>query len=125
MNPHREDLESIGRLVKELPEDTPSMVWRSQLSQRLAAEQKPKRPFAAWLPGVLAAASAALVIVSALPAMMRSTAPGPVVAESWLMADHTMLSSAADLETGSMNPYEASDFVSAASWTEDGGFEGF
>jgi len=61
-----ERLADVGQVVKALPEDMPSMAWRSSLNERLREvappTRRPKRRFA-WLGGVSLAGAAALAIL--------------------------------------------------------------
>jgi hypothetical protein len=70
---NRESLQTIGSLVRDLPEDVPSMAWRSALNERILAEApKPRRAIWGWMlrPAVglsVAAALAAVVIFRPAP----------------------------------------------------------
>ncbi|MBV6458876.1 MAG: hypothetical protein HONBIEJF_02015 [Fimbriimonadaceae bacterium] len=60
-----ERLAGVGEVVKALPEDVPSMAWRSTLNERLrdaaTPNRKPRR-LLAWLSGASLAGAAALAI---------------------------------------------------------------
>lgn len=65
INEELEQLADIGRAVKALPEDVPSMAWRSSLNERLRdvamPTRKPRLLFA-WLGGASLAGAAVLAI---------------------------------------------------------------
>lgn len=79
-----ERLADIGQVVKSLPEDVPSMAWRSSLNERLREVAPPVRKpvrLLAWLGGASLAGAAALAIfmagrpdaISTKPPMARDT----------------------------------------------------
>jgi hypothetical protein len=60
-----ERLDDIGRLVRALPEDVPSLAWRSALNEKLRHVQprSPKRRLSlAWLGGSAIAGAAAITM---------------------------------------------------------------
>ncbi len=67
--------EPVANLVAHLPEDAPSLAWRSELNQRLAHTKVKRRQFSLfrWGSGALAAAAA----VTALVVVVSNTAPKP------------------------------------------------
>jgi len=81
----------MGRLVQDLPEDVPSMAWRSQLNERLLAEAnvKPRKSVWNWMLkpalGVSMATALALVVIVKFQPAEAPTAGG---LESELLAAH-------------------------------------
>lgn len=85
-----DSMKSIAQLVKDLPEEIPSMNWRSQLNERILAEAKPKPKLdlQRWLlrPALGLGLAAALAVAFVIrPAASDST--GSTV-ESLMIATH-------------------------------------
>lgn len=76
------DQKLVGQLVSMLPEDVPSMAWRSALSEKIYAEHASfqKRRRFLWLTrpaaGILVAGALALIVLVRVPTKQPSFAAG-------------------------------------------------
>ena len=69
--------ERIASLVKGLPREEPSLVWRSKLNERIASEAKRKRSrWGGLLPGIVPAAGVAgILMLLILSSLLPGTQP--------------------------------------------------
>jgi hypothetical protein len=85
-----EGMRAISEMVKGLPDDVPSMSWRSQLNERILAEAKPKKAFDLhrWLlrPAIGLGLAAALALVVVFRPIAPDTTGSSV--ESLMIATH-------------------------------------
>lgn len=97
---------ATSKLVSELPDETVSLAWRSQLNEKLIAmAEKPKpRPFwaIAWKPAAglaIASALALVVVLQMSPTQRPSEASLPSDNSSVILTAHTEGSTWAELGT--------------------------
>lgn len=121
--------EAMRNLVRELPEDSLSMAWRSSLNERILAEEKAKARKSRWTwalrPAFGLACAGALAFVFVFHAPMsrsRATAAKPSI-ESELLTAHAQSSVFADVAEAGLRPSEASYVARQApdsdvGWTE-------
>jgi len=117
--------EAVRGWVRALPEDTPSMAWRSALNERLLAEQQARRRHARFLWMARPVAALALAASFAMVFLMRpSPAPRPHPQANLgavLVATHQESDSLSDLSGVGLNPTEAVTYATATptgTWTE-------
>ncbi len=96
------DSDSLGKMVQSLPDDVPSMAWRSALNEKLLAASPRRRPSVWRWPSLIAlGAAAALTSIFFLSRPPEILAPeqsmGP---EAMLVAEHR--ESVAALEVSSV-----------------------
>lgn len=108
--------QSARKWVGALPEDQPSLAWRSALNERLR-EQQPRPRFHSWFlyPGLgLATAGAlALVIWMAQPAPVGTPPSGPTL-EAALVSTHLESVRASEIAGAGMAPHDIATLHTAS-----------
>jgi len=110
----------VAEWVGSLPEDSPSLEWRSRLNERLMTEAKtPRRPrrFFVWAgsTGLVVAAAIAGVVVFWTPSAEVPSAPASV--EAQLVAAHLECASSVDMNLQLEQRPTQGDLASPI-WTE-------
>lgn len=100
---------AVSRLVRILPDDEPSLEWRSQLNERLVAMPRKRKQFwshplrLAWVGSV----ATVIVVLFAMP-QEPATDPEPIaVSESALVLEHALAVAASEIAGPGLNQYES------------------
>lgn len=112
---------ALSEMVRQLPEDEPSLEWRSQLNERLVAIPRKRKPFwahpvrLAWVGGV-----ATIVLVwLAMPQPVKPGVRQDGVLESVLVSEHAQTVAVSEIAGAGLNYYESQRHTSRRPVSEE------